>query len=86
MRFFHHGAALDRIGEFVADQYSIFHVFVRGDGVDVAGHSGNGSRRNAALGNFVTLCNPRSWQTADGAPLPLPLAAGDKFSAIDGRG
>src|SRR6266851_3053549 len=41
---FHHGAPLDRIGELIADQYAVFHVFVRGHGVDVPGHARNGAR------------------------------------------
>src|SRR2546430_12958746 len=43
--FFHHGAALDRIGELVADQYAVFHVFVSSDRVNVAGHADRKSTR-----------------------------------------
>src|SRR2546426_446653 len=41
---FHHGAALDGIGELVADYYAVFLVFIRSRRVDVAGHPGNSAR------------------------------------------
>src|SRR5437660_881742 len=52
---FHHGATLDRVGEFVADQHAVFIVLVGCGGVDVAGHARNGTRRNTAFGDPVAL-------------------------------
>src|SRR6267378_4210283 len=79
----HHGAALDGIGEFVANQYAVFHVFVGGDGVDVAGDAGNRARRNAALGDFVAFviavrgdCGMRS--------VTIAVGGGNEFAAVDG--
>ena len=51
---FHHQAALGGVGEFVADQRAVLVVFIRGRDMDVAGHAGDGARRDAALGEFVT--------------------------------
>ena len=51
----HHVAALDGVGELVADEHAVFHVLVGGDGVGVARHAGNGARRDAAFGEQIAL-------------------------------
>ena len=55
LALFHHLAALGGVGELVADEYAILHMFIRRGRVVVAGNAGNGSRRNAALGEQVAL-------------------------------
>src|SRR5207248_1467556 len=52
---FHHGAALRRVSEFVADQDAIFVVFVTRGSVRVTGNARNGARRDTAFGNLVPL-------------------------------
>src|SRR5712691_9432324 len=76
---FHHGAAFDRVGELVADQYAVFHVFVRRHRVDMAGNTGNGARGNAAVGDLVAFVSPVRG-TCGGRPV-----RGYKFPTVDVR-
>src|SRR5712691_2290055 len=79
---FHHRASLDRIGEFVANQYAVFHVFVGGGGVDVAGNAGDSARGNAALGNSIAFVIPVRGHCSLRS---VAVGGGDEFSAIDWR-
>src|SRR3984957_18370001 len=72
---FHHGAAVRRISKFIADQDSIFVVFVTRRGMGVPGSARDRTWGNAAFGNLVTLVGAVAiWCRAGG---------GDQFSAID---
>ena len=71
---FHHGAALDGVRVFVADQHAVFIVLVARDSMSMAGHTGNGARGNSALGDFVSLV---------GFVFPRSIRS-DQFAAIDG--
>ena len=55
MRFSIMARRLIGIGEFVADQDAVFLMFIGGRRVGVAGNTGNGARRNAAVGDLVSL-------------------------------
>ena len=55
MRFSIMARRLTGVGVLVADQHAVFVVLVAGDDVGVAGHAGNGARRDAALGDLVAL-------------------------------
>ena len=74
---FHHGAALRRVGEFVADQDAVFIVLVAGSSVGVAGDAGNGARRNAALGDLVAFVDAVAIRSGCGR------SVGDQLAAID---
>src|SRR5216683_6040476 len=76
---FHHGAAFDRVGELVADQYAVFHVFVRRHRVDMAGNTGNGARGNSAAGDLVAFVSPVRG-TRGGRPV-----RGYEFPTVDVR-
>src|SRR5438128_134763 len=75
---FHHGAALDCIGELVADQHAVFIVFVGRSRVDVAGHARNGTRRNTALVDLVALVS-----SVGPRPGGHPVRPGDQLATVD---
>src|SRR5712691_1438380 len=72
---FHHGAALCRIREFVADQDAIFIVFVTCRRVRVARNARDGARGNTAFCNLVPL--------VDAVAIGPRGGCGDQFPAID---
>src|ERR1700687_2511413 len=79
---FHHGPALDWIGELVANYYAVFLVFICSHRVDVAGHAGNRARRNAAVRDFVALV---AAVRGNRGVCAVAVGAGDELAAINRR-
>ena len=71
---FDHLAALDRVRELVRDEDAFLVVLVGGDHVDMAGHSGHGSGRDAVGGIEIPVVGSR-----------VPVRFADQLSALDGR-
>src|SRR5579859_7042412 len=73
--FFHHGAPLGRIGEFVADQHAVLIMLVAGRRVRITRHAGNSAWRNPAHRDLVALISS----------VPVLLRRSDELSPIDDR-
>src|SRR6476660_7366967 len=55
LTLFHHCAPFEWVCKFVADQHAVFIVLIRRGGVRITRHTRNGTRRNAAFSDCVTV-------------------------------
>src|SRR5271167_322827 len=78
--FLHHLPSFDRIGELVAEQYAVFHMFVRGHRMDVSWNARDSSRGNTALRDLVSFVS--SVVRSHGR---RSVVARDELAPVDGR-
>src|SRR5439155_17148082 len=79
---FHHGAALVRVGELVADQHAILIVFVGGGGVHIPRYTGNRAWGDPGFGDlvpFVSVLAVRRICGGVGGPARMPDQGGRRW-------